>query len=707
MKNLRDISQLASRLSGLGQWAALSLALGVAVNLLSFVSPLFMMQIMDTVIPAQDQNTLLILLGFGAVAFVFLALLDALRRIFSVKAAVWTEGRLTRAVLSAADPRGKGKGQALGAVRQIVAFLRGGANTLVDAPISLIAFLVLWLIHPQFAIIAGVTAALMIAASFFKSSLTAGGAAQAGEQRKGALALADAVSDADATAAAMGIGRNVETKFLKRFSESLATEASVTAGGEYVGAFSKFIRQFAQISALTVGALLVMEGSLSGGAMIAASIIMGKALAPFDQLSSAWDSFVSALKATAQVNAALETAPAAGALEKITPDQIRPVLKVENITVPRGAGAAPILERINFVLHPGECLAIVGASGAGKSTLGEIIAGVARAPLGEISLDGIPFDQISAEKKAGLIGYAPQSVRFFPGAITENISRFLSDPHKDDILDAVSRSETEALIRTLPEGFDTQIDARGRPLSSGNARRLLLARAVFGRPKLVVFDEPSSDLDEAGEKALVSLVGKLKSEGAAIVLIAQRAGLLAVSDKLMQLEDGRLRDFGEKNEVLMRLSMKRRQIDLAPTLDESTRLLHWLSIHLARADDGPLRARSELALIEIFQLLRQRKGVSNRDKISVMISFAGADVRFHIHCSGGELLFNNRDWQLIENLTPVRDINDLDEDELSRLVALSATRDLKEEVVDNRLHISFRINNVDTHAALKDQKVAV
>ena len=223
----------------------------------------------------------------------------------------------------------------------------------------------------------------------------------------------------------------------------------------------------------------------------------------------------------------------------------------------------------------------------------------------------------------------------------------------------------------------------------------------------MVLDEPSSDLDEAGEKALVSLIGKLKSEGAAIVLIAQRVGLLAVSDKLMQLEDGRLRDFGEKNEVLMRLSMKRRQIDLAPTLDESTRLLHWLSIHLARADDGPIRARAELALIEIFQLLRQRKGVSDRDKISVMISFNAADVRFHIHCGGDELLFNNRDWQLIENLTPVRDINDLDEDELSRLVALSATRDLKEEVVDNRLHISFRINTVDTPAALRSQKVAV
>ena len=175
----------------------------------------------------------------------------------------------------------------------------------------------------------------------------------------------------------------------------------------------------------------------------------------------------------------------------------------------------------------------------------------------------------------------------------------------------------------------------------------------------------------------------------------------------MQLEDGRLRDFGEKNEVLMRLSMKRRQIDLAPTIDECTRLLHWLSIHLARADDGPLRARAELALIEIFQLLRQREGVSDQEKISVMISFAGPGVNFHVHCSGEQPLFTNKDRQLIENLTPVRDINDLAEDELSRLVALSAARDLKEEVIDNRLHISFRIDNMDAHPALSAQKVAV
>ena len=704
MNAFRDTSRLASQLNGLRQWAAMSFALGVAVNLLSFVSPLFMMQIMDTIIPSQDRNTLFILLGFGAAAFVFLAVLDAMRRIFSIKAAAWTESRLTEAVLSSANA----KGQAMGGVRQIVAFLRSGANTLIDAPISLIAFLVLWLIHPQFAVIAAVTAVVMIATSFFKSSLTSGRAAQAGEQRKGALALADAVSDADATAASMGIGRNVEKKFLASFSQSLTAESTASADGEYVSAFSKFVRQFAQIAALTAGAVLVMQGALSGGAMIAASIIMGKALAPFDQLSSAWDSFTSAMKAATHISAAIaSSSPSSAADEKITPDQIKPVLKVENITVPRSAGAAPILDRINFTLHPGECLAIVGASGAGKSTLGEIIAGVTKPPVGEISLDGIPFEQIRDEKKAEIIGYAPQSVRFFPGTITENISRFCSNPDHDDVFDAVSRSGTEILIRDLPNGFDTQVDAKGRPLSSGNARRLLLARAVFGRPRLVMLDEPSSDLDETGEKALVSLIGKLKSEGAAVVLIAQRAGLLAVSDKLMQLEDGRLRDFGEKNEVLMRLSMKRRQIDLAPTIDECTRLLHWLSIHLARADDGPLRARAELALIEIFQLLRQREGVSDQEKISVMISFAGPGVNFHVHCSGKQPLFTNKDRQLIENLTPVRDINDLAEDELSRLVALSAARDLKEEVIDNRLHISFRIDNMDAHPALSAQKVAV
>ncbi len=708
MTGFREVTRLAARLGGLGEWALVSLILGIAVNLLSFVSPLFMMQIMDTVVPAQDQNTLLILLGFGGVAFMFLSVLDGARKVLSVKVAVWTETRLTDGVLSAGVGEGNDNVKALGGVRQIVSFLRGGASTLIDAPISLLAFFILWLILPSLAIVAAVTACLLLGASILRSSVTRRRFEDAAGQRKHAMALADALVDSGVTAASMGIGKNVEQKFLKDFSVSLVSEAKASSRGEWLTGASRFARQFAQITALTIGALHVMEGTLSGGAMIAGSIIMGKALAPFDQLSSAWDAFTSAIRAAKNVNTALgpsqpntSTAP-----EKITPDRIKPVLRIENVTIPRGAGAAPILDRINFVLHPGECLAIVGPTGAGKTMLGDVVAGLTKAPIGEISLDGIPYEQIPQSQLASLIGYAPQTTAFFPGTVAENIARFKPDADKSEILDAVQRARVEEFVRKLPNGFDAEISAKGHPLSSGQARRVALARAVFGHPKLVILDEPASGLDEAGEKALMSLVSRLKADGVAIVLIAQRAGLLAAADKLVQLEDGRLRDFGEKNEVLMRLSMQRSQIDLSPTLDEAPRLFHWLGVHLARAEDGPVRARAELALMEVFHILRQRKEITGHEKISVNINYTEKGIQFAVHSGVSEPVFGLEVCHASGQNQLPRDLNDLDQEELGHMVVLSSVHQLKEEIIDNRLHISFYIEDVETPSAFEPRKIS-
>ena len=666
-----------------------------------------MMLIVDSVIPARDQTTLLILLGFGAGAFALMAALESLRRLLAAKAAIWTEGKLTAAVFEERQHNTQIDSAALGHVRQISAFLRNGVSTLFDAPISLLAFFVLWLIHPIFLAIATVTMVTVLVMSFWGAMEARTGSAAANTQRKSAMALADALGDAGPGSSAMGTSHNVEKKFLQEFSASLVRDARGAAAGEWRAAIARGARQFAQICALAVGAVMVMNGELTGGAMIAATIIMGKALAPFDQLSGAWHAFIAASKSAETLNEILEGSSSPRALEKIAPERIRPVLHVDNVTVPRGLGAKPILDRIDFTLHPGECLAVVGPSGSGKTTLAEIIAGVAQPPLGAVSIDGIPYGQISEPQKNSLIGLAPQSVQFFPGSITENISRFRPDAKKEDVLDAVERSNTEWLIRDLPEGFDTVIDAKGRPLSLGNARRVALARAIFGRPKLVVLDEPTSDLDEAGEKAIISLIGKLKSEGAAIVLIAQRAGLLAVADKLMQLENGRLRDFGAKNEVLMRLSMRRPQIDLTPALDETPRLLHWVGVHLSRVDDGPIRARAEIALVEIFNLLREREDVNEHEKISVVINLAPGEISFDVFCGASEKLFDKYEAGLSPERAAGRDLSELNVQELGTLVALQAAEGLTEEFENDRLRISFSISGGKPANVDEDLKVAV
>jgi len=659
-----------------------------------------MMQIMDSIIPARDQTTLFILLGFGGGAFALLTALEALRRNLSHKAAIWTEARLTENIIGGCDERLTVNTAALAHVRQISAFFRNGAMTLLDAPISVISFFILWLIHPIFAGLAILTAAIVLGVSYWSSIAAASGSTVANEQRKNAMALADAISDAGPAARLMGIAGNVEQKFLKEFSTSLIGDVQSSGVSEKITAIAKFARQFAQITILAIGAVLVMNGQISGGAMIAGSIILGKALAPYDQLLGAWGAFSSALRSAEVLNDELHIDESDHSLQKISPEKIRPSLRVENVTVPRGLGAKPILDRIDFILHPGECLAIVGPSGSGKTTLAEIIAGVASPPMGMVRIDGIPYNQLSEEKKSAIVGFAPQSVQFFPGTIAENISRFKPGASSQDILSAVKRSNTEDLIRDLPDGFGTRINARGRPLSLGNARRVALARAIYDFPKLVIFDEPTSDLDEAGEKALISLIGALKSEGAAIVLIAQRAGLLAVADKLMRLESGRLHDFGEKNEVLMRLSMRRPQIDLTPALDETPRLLHWLSVHLSRSDDGPMRARAELALVEIFNILRRREDVNAHEKIAVTIKMIDNDARFDIYCGASTLVFEKYRDALSGAAHYTTDLSE-------NLVALSAVNDLEEVIENDRLRIRFfiRSQSLAKPASVEELKV--
>lgn len=705
-----NLRQLAIQLPGLAQWGILSLVLGIAINILSFVSPLFMMQIMDSILPAQDQNTLIILFAFGAIAFGFMAALDGIRRTFSSRAAIWIEGRLTETVFSS-GPTGKSdqtpRTSALTAVRQISAFMRNGANTIIDAPISTISFFVLWLIHPQFAYVALITASFMLMISFVRSKVTKNASVAAGDQRKSAMALADSLGEAEDLSATMGVRKNVERRFFDGYAISLRQDARISSRSEMLSSFSRFVRQLAQIIVLLIGALLVMEGQISGGAMIAGSIILGKALAPFDQLSAAWDAMMGAMAGANHLSETLSQQAQQQPLEKITPETIRPVLRVHNLTVPRGLGAAPILDHINFDLHPGECLAVVGMTGAGKTTLGEIIAATRSAPIGEVSLDGIPYDQLSNEMKSKIIGYVPQAVQYFPGSVLENISRFADSPNKDDVFDAVQRAEATDIIRSLGDGFDTVLDSKGKPLSIGSARRLTFARAIYGRPKLVVLDEPSSDLDELGEKAIVSLISTLKKEGAAIVLIAQRAGLLAVADKLMRLENGRLKDFGEKNQVLLRLSLRRQQIDLSTSLDEISRLIHWIGIHLARAEDGPLRARAEIAAVEVFSLLRQAEGINEHEKISIVINVVSQKVEFDIFCGLDQPIFDHGEDLGVNSQVSLYDTALDDPIKLSKSVLLNVVSDLKEEVVENRLRTSFSIILEEKPLQFQPEKIAV
>lgn len=666
-----------------------------------------MMQIMDSIIPSQDKNTLLLFLGFGALAFALMSWIEVIRKNLVSRVAIWLEAQFTGEILTAGRQDRSVKTAELGDVRQISAFVRSGSTILIDAPFSLFSFAILWLIQPAFVVLAVIAASLIFAMTAIGSAVSKQDLNLATVCRKKALSLADALAESGPFGHSMGIGDNVLRQFKESYSTSLSKNVSASCMLEGYGGSSRFIRQSTQIIALTMGAFFVMSGSISGGAMIAGSIILSKALLPFDQLSSAWDTMQSARAAFGRITKVVSNLDAGLGQEKIIPEKIKPIIDVVDVTVPRGMGEKPILERINFDLNPGECIAIVGPSGAGKSTLVEILAGLRTPPMGQLSIDGIPFEQISQEDISRLVGYAPQSTFLFPGSIAENIARFSPDAEKSEILHAVKRSETEHLIRETKTGFETQItNVKGHPLSAGNARRLTLARALYGRPKLIILDEPASDLDEAGERALVSLISRLKSEGAAIVLIAQRAGLISVADKVMSLDNGRLRDFGQRSEVLARLSMRRKQIDLSPHLDEITRLSSWLDIQLSRREDVSLRDRSETVLVELFNQIRAKEDISPNEKVSIVVDYDEEGVEFSIFCGAETLLSIDAKADEKADREFPKCLSILSEEELSRIIVLSSCSGITETIENDRLKITVKVNHTDLAESIPLQDTA-
>ncbi len=667
--------------------------LGGIVNILALTNPLFLMQIMDRIIPSQDIDTLGVLLVFACLAFLIMSWMEGTRQMLMTRMAMWLEQNLSRDAYDrmASDPiQTKIALQDIGTVS---AFIRQSAVIVIDAPWSIIFMIVLWAIHPLFLVIALVASASLVGLSvvgwYSAKQLTS----DAIVAKKEALGIVDALTKAGPVATAMGLERNLASTFARDTDTSLRTSYQAVARQTLTSQFARFLRQSVQIIVLALGAYLVLRGELSSGAMIAASIILGKALAPSEQIAASWAGLSSSLDAWRRIAAFFSTTLIDDRPDQIAKGVIKGYIQGRMISVPSSPGMPPLLDRISFDLAPGECLAIGGPSGAGKSILAEIIAGIRPPPMGSMAIDGVPYTQLSRRQVAAMVGYAPQQPVFFPGDIGKNIASFAAAPDPADILDAVIRSETEPLIRDTAQGFATPVDASGAPLSSGQLRRLALARALFGRPRLVVLDEPASDLDGDGEQALIRAIGTLKREGTAVVLIAQRAGLLAVADKLMMLDNGRLRDFGDRGQVLARLSLKRSQIDLQPTLGEVPRLIRWVEVQLNHLDDEEFCARSELFLVEVFKLLiADVQPESPTDApIAIHLKVAQTHIRWVVTTEYDHHLFPEPcSVQALVDSMP-QDTSRMTSAELGLAVAASAVDEIHQTLKDGRLSLEAKL----------------
>lgn len=317
-----------------------------------------------------------------------------------------------------------------------------------------------------------------------------------------------------------------------------------------LSAVGRYIRLTLQSLVLGIGAYLVLQGKMSGGMMIAGSILLGRALAPAEQLIGSWRQLMAGFSAHQRLSQLL----AEDETEQVPFGLPAPIghLTVEQVTVAVEGRKEPVLRQIKFKLEAGESLAIVGASASGKSTLARVILGLVSPNMGDVRLDNADLQQWPRDKLGQYVGYLPQDVELFEGTIAENIARFQEVDHQD-IIQAAQLAHVHEMILRLPQGYDTRIGEDGAKLSGGQRQRIALARAVFGQPKLVVLDEPNANLDDQGDKALADTLIALKKAQITVVVISHRTHILAVVDRMLLLQDGVQSLFGEKEQVLQQL----------------------------------------------------------------------------------------------------------------------------------------------------------
>ncbi len=540
-----------------------SLIFSALMNVLYIGPVLYMLQVYDRVVAGQARLTLLFLTIIIAVVIGTLSLLEQVRSRLLIRASMRLDrqlaGLLLDTSLSGRGPTGEAMNkQVLREFDTLRQALTGPAIlSFFDFPWSPIYVIVCFLIHPAIAAlaVAGGAALLFIAVRNEKRTSTPLKQANAAAN-KAYVSQEQTLAGAEVIRA-LGMRSALVRRHLSERRAMLDLQAHASfAGGHYV-AISKFIRLLLQSLALGLGAWLAINNQISAGAIFASSFLVGRALAPIDQLLGAWRNVVHARASYATLNDLLAAREADITLTKLP----APVghISIEHLTHFLPNQERPILADISFTVEPGEVVAIVGPSGAGKSTLLRMLSGATRPLRGSIRYDGANIQDWDTERLASHVGYLPQDTSLFAGTIKENIARFQNCLSDDDdavdaaVIEAARLSGAHDMIQHLPGGYNLTLGWGGRGLSAGQAQRVGLARALYKAPPLIFLDEPNAHLDAEGEVRLVATLADLKKKNASVIIVAHRMGILGVVDKIMVMREGRLETFGPRDEVLGRL----------------------------------------------------------------------------------------------------------------------------------------------------------
>jgi ATP-binding cassette subfamily C exporter for protease/lipase len=453
------------------------------------------------------------------------------------------------------NPSDSAPAKAFGDLTALRQFLTGnGVFAFFDSPWVPIYVAVLFLLHPALGVLALVFAVVQGCIAWFGHGLSKEAQRVAnGAQSETQGFLSSKLRNVDVLVS-MGMLDGLYRRWRDKQVKALLLSGDAQQKTGVLTAVSKFVRYTQQSLSLGAGAWLVVVGEISPGAMIAANVLMTRALAPIDLLVSTWPNFLSTKEAYERLRTLLQLSPP-GRTDVL---KTRPVgqLSLENVTVRLPGRAKPVLDGVSFVALPGTVTVVLGPSGSGKSTLARAMMGIGLLPEGRVLLDGRPITDWTRESLGPYVGYLPQDIELFDGTVAENIAR-MGEVNSDAVIAAAEAAGLHQMILRFPKGYDTPMGQAGSFLSGGQRQRIGLARALYGEPSLVVLDEPNANLDDEGEKALLNAMHWLKSKGANVVLISHRPGVLSVADRVVFLQDGQLVASGPRDGVLQALKEQR------------------------------------------------------------------------------------------------------------------------------------------------------
>jgi ATP-binding cassette subfamily C exporter for protease/lipase len=525
-------------------------------NLLMLAPSLYMLQIYDRVLQSRNEITLLMLTLLVLGAYLLMGGLELIRSFVLVRVGAKFDMEMNRRVYTAAFEQnlrqgGANAGQALMDLTNLRQFLTGNALfAFFDAPWFPVYLIVIFIFEPMLGLFALGGTLLLVVMAVINEKVTKKPLAEANTMAITANTLATNNLRNAEVIEAMGMLPNLMGRWYKLHGLFLHLQAEASEKAGLISSITRFVQMSQQSLVLGFGALLVLDNKISAGMMIAASILVGRALAPVQQVIGVWKNWASTRSAYERLTALLENNPDRPAGMPLPKPQ--GTLTVEGVIAAPPRAKAALLKNVTFGIVPGDVLGLIGPSGSGKSTLARLLVGIWPAQSGKVRLDGADVFQWNKAELGPHIGYLPQDIELFAGTVGENIARF-GEVDAEQVVLAAKRAGVHDMILHMPEGYDTKLGDGGAGLSGGQRQRLGLARAMYGDPSLIVLDEPNSNLDDVGEQALLAAVGELRRMGKTIVLITHRTSAIGITNKLLLLRDGVVEMFGPTQQVLAAL----------------------------------------------------------------------------------------------------------------------------------------------------------